>query len=102
MADNHPNLSEESNNRADSRSTPRRKSPRTSEAVRDSDLTYIDADHAARWTVDDVAGYLRVSVKTIYKWRLTGDGPVGARIGKHLRYDPDDVVAWFESQKLAS
>ena len=63
-----------------------------SEGIAELDLTLI-GEHAARWTVDDVANFLRVSVKTIYKWRLTGDGPVGARIGKHLRYDPADVVA---------
>lgn len=72
-----------------------------SEGIAELDLTLIGG-HAARWTVNDVADFLRVSVKTVYKWRLTGDGPIGARIGKHLRYDPIDVVAWFESQKQAA
>lgn len=65
------------------------------------DLNLI-GEHAVRWTVNDVASFLRVSVKTVYKWRLTGEGPIGARIGKHLRYDPADVVAWFDSQKQAA
>ena len=72
-----------------------------SEGIAELDLTLI-GQHAARWTVHDVADFLQVSVKTIYKWRLTGEGPIGARIGKHLRYDPADVVAWFESQKTAA
>jgi predicted DNA-binding transcriptional regulator AlpA len=72
-----------------------------SEGIAELDLTLI-GHHAARWTVHDVADFLQVSVKTIYKWRLTGEGPIGARIGKHMRYDPADVVAWFESQKTAA
>ncbi|WP_329005696.1 helix-turn-helix domain-containing protein [Kribbella sp. NBC_00709] len=55
-----------------------------------------------RWTVDDVSVYLGVPVKTLYKWRCHGYGPEAVRIGKHLRYDPDEVVAWFNAQKSAS
>ena len=78
-----------------------REASHMSEGIAEPDLPQI-GEHVARWTVHDVADYLRISVKTIYKWRLTGDGPVGVRIGKHLRYDPADVVAWFESQKHAA
>ena len=55
-----------------------------------------------RWTVEDVAEYLGVPVKTLYKWRCQNYGPAGVRVGKHLRYDPEDVVAWFNAQKSAS
>jgi len=55
-----------------------------------------------RWTVEDVSTYLGVPVKTLYKWRCQGYGPAGVRIGKHLRYDPEEVVAWFKAQKSAS
>ncbi|MEV0803410.1 helix-turn-helix domain-containing protein [Kribbella sp. NPDC050281] len=55
-----------------------------------------------RWTVEDVSTYLGVPVKTLYKWRCQGYGPAGVRIGKHLRYDPAEVVAWFNAQKSAS
>lgn len=51
---------------------------------------------ASLWTVDDVAGYLRVPVQTLYSWRVKGYGPRGRRMGKHLRYRPEDVEAWFE------
>jgi excisionase family DNA binding protein len=55
------------------------------------------------WGAEDVAEYLGVPVKTLYKWRLEKHGPPYARIGKHLRYVPDDVVAWVEGRKqLAS
>jgi DNA-binding transcriptional MerR regulator len=49
------------------------------------------------WTVQDVADYLGVPVKTLYQWRCTGYGPQGRRVGKYLRYNPDDVIAWFKA-----
>ena len=49
------------------------------------------------WTVDDVAAYLNIPVKTLYDWRSRRHGPVGKRVGKYVRFRPADVVAWFES-----
>ncbi|GGN56024.1 hypothetical protein GCM10010112_07470 [Actinoplanes lobatus] len=56
---------------------------------------------AELWSVDDVAAYLRVPVETLYRWRKTKCGPPAARIGRHLRYDPADVQAWFRGQVAA-
>lgn len=53
------------------------------------------------WTVDDVAMYLGIPVQTLYQWRRKNVGPRGRRVGKHLRYDPEDVQAWFRSQESA-
>ena len=50
------------------------------------------------WGPTDIAGYLGVPVGTVYQWRTRGSGPPGRRIGKHVRYKPDDVEAWFEDQ----
>jgi excisionase family DNA binding protein len=49
------------------------------------------------WGVQDVAQYLGVPVKTLYEWRRYGRGPQAQRVGKHLRYDPEQVRSWFES-----
>ena len=49
------------------------------------------------WTVQDVADYLGVPVATLYQWRTHGYGPTGRKVGKHLRYKPDDVIAWFDA-----
>ncbi|WP_316741793.1 helix-turn-helix domain-containing protein [Streptomyces sp. MK7] len=38
------------------------------------------------------------SVETVYQWRRKRTGPRGFRVGRHLRFDPDDVRAWVESQ----
>lgn len=53
------------------------------------------------WTVDDVSAYLGVPVQTLYTWRKRRIGPPAGRVGRHLRYDPEAVRAWFEQQAAA-
>lgn len=50
---------------------------------------------APLWTVQDIARYLGVPVNTIYKWRVTGDGPPALKVGRHVRYREDDVNGWL-------
>lgn len=47
---------------------------------------------------EEVAVLLGVPVKTLYQWRYKGVGPVGVRIGRHLRYREADVEAWIEGR----
>jgi predicted DNA-binding transcriptional regulator AlpA len=42
-----------------------------------------------------------VPVNTLYQWRTKGYGPTGRRIGKHVRYRPEDVDTWVEQQGTA-
>lgn len=49
------------------------------------------------WSVQDVAAYLVVPVATVYAWRTSGTGPPGRRVGKRVRYRPDEVREWFAS-----
>lgn len=53
----------------------------------------------ALWGTKQVAHYLGVPVQTLYQWRMRGYGPPGSKIGKHLRYESAEVVAWFKSQR---
>ena len=49
-------------------------------------------------TPEDLVVMLRLpSVETVYQWRRKGIGPRGFRVGRHLRFDPEDVSAWVES-----
>jgi excisionase family DNA binding protein len=50
------------------------------------------------WTIDDLANFLRVPVKTIYEWRRHKRGPQAVRIGKYLRFDPEHVRAWINTR----
>ncbi|MFJ5774939.1 helix-turn-helix transcriptional regulator [Streptomyces sp. NPDC093094] len=49
-------------------------------------------------TPEDLVTLLRLpSVETVYQWRRKGIGPRGFRVGRYLRFDPDDVRAWVTS-----
>jgi len=50
-------------------------------------------------SIGDLAAYLGVPIKTIYDWRQTGRGPVGIRVGRHLKFAVSDVRAWIEQQR---
>lgn len=47
---------------------------------------------------DATASMLLVSKATLYAWRYKGTGPRAYRIGKELRYDLADVMAWLETR----
>jgi excisionase family DNA binding protein len=47
------------------------------------------------WGIAEVAEYLGIPVNTLYQWRHQGVGPRSRRVGRHLRYDPDEVRRWF-------
>ncbi|MFI8179752.1 helix-turn-helix domain-containing protein [Actinacidiphila glaucinigra] len=44
-----------------------------------------------------MADLLGVPLETVYQWRRKRIGPRGFRVGRHLRYDPEDVRAWVAS-----
>ena len=50
------------------------------------------------WTIRETAAFLRIPPGTLYQWRHRRKGPRAAKVGRHLRYNPDDVRAWFEDQ----
>ena len=47
-------------------------------------------------SVDQVADALAVPVKTLYQWRHKGVGPLGLRVGRHLRYRASVVSEWID------
>ena len=47
-------------------------------------------------TTREVAAYLAVPINTLYQWRLRGEGPPAARLGRHLRWKQSDVDRWVE------
>jgi predicted DNA-binding transcriptional regulator AlpA len=49
--------------------------------------------------VADLSALIGVPVATIYDWRTRGLGPVGHRLGKHVKFAPRDVAAWIESRR---
>jgi excisionase family DNA binding protein len=49
-------------------------------------------------SIDQLAEYLAVSVRTLYDWRLSGRGPRAGHVGRSLRYRVGDVQAWLDAQ----
>ena len=50
-------------------------------------------------TVEDVAAMLRMPVASLRYWRVLGAGPRGFLVGRRLRYELPDVLAWIEEQR---
>jgi len=42
-------------------------------------------------TTADVAEHYGVSARTVEDWRHKGTGPAFIRVGKHVRYRPEDL-----------
>ena len=49
-------------------------------------------------TPQEVAEYLAVPQRNLYRWRAEGTGPRAAKVGKHLRYRRADVERWLDEQ----
>lgn len=50
------------------------------------------------WSTLETSAYLGIPVNTLYQWRRRGLGPASFRIGRHARYDPDDVKRWLATR----
>jgi excisionase family DNA binding protein len=50
-------------------------------------------------SVKELAELLQVSVKTIYDWRYRGLGPKAIRVGRHVRYELDEIERWLIVQR---
>ena len=71
---------------------------RHAEQQTDPDPTYVET----LWSIDDLATHLGVPKSTIYGWRTTNYGPPAIKVGKHLRWRPEGVVAWAKKQELSN
>ena len=60
-----------------------------------------DAEQERLLSPADVASYLGVPLRTVYRWRSRGEGPRGYRVGRHVRYMLDDVDRWLEDHRDA-
>lgn len=48
------------------------------------------------WDIDQLAAYLGVPKRTLYRWRTHNYGPRGIRIGRHVRYRRSVVIEWVD------
>jgi excisionase family DNA binding protein len=47
---------------------------------------------------EELAAYLGVPLATVYRWRSRREGPLGMRVGRHVRYRLSDVERWLEER----
>lgn len=50
-------------------------------------------------TQREVAESLRVPARTLEDWRQTRQGPPYFKLGRHVRYRRDEVLAWVEGRR---
>lgn len=48
---------------------------------------------------EELADFLKVPIATIHRWRCKGSAPKAVRVGRHLRFDMNDVREWMEERK---
>ena len=51
------------------------------------------------WKPTDLADFLGLPETTLRQWRHKGYGPRFVRLGKHVRYRPEDVRDWLDEQE---
>ncbi|WP_308424784.1 helix-turn-helix transcriptional regulator [Longimycelium tulufanense] len=49
------------------------------------------------WGIEDLANFLGVPKNTIYQWRSKGYGPPSRKVGRYVKYLPDEVRRWLHS-----
>ena len=53
-------------------------------------------------TPAEVAERYSIPISTLHYWRRTNQGPRAMKVGRHLRYHPDDLEAWERVGREAS
>jgi hypothetical protein len=53
-------------------------------------------------TQREAASALRLSERTLERWRVTGDGPKFVKAGRRVLYSPTALDAWITSRTLQS
>jgi excisionase family DNA binding protein len=51
------------------------------------------------FTIKEAAAYLNVPVATLRWWRVQGTGPPAAKLGKHLRYNKEELERWVAERE---
>jgi len=49
----------------------------------------------------EVADAIGIAPETVRFWRHAGRGPTVVRVGRYVRYRPEDVESWLDSQSTA-
>lgn len=53
-------------------------------------------------TVNDAADVLRVHIRTLERWRQTGEGPRYVKLGRRVGYRRAELEAWLDANLTSS
>ena len=53
-------------------------------------------------TQREAALALRLSERTLERWRVSGDGPPFCKLGRRVLYRPDDINIWITTHVINS
>lgn len=53
-------------------------------------------------TPQELSEHLGVPTTTLANWRYLHRGPAFVRVGRHVRYRVEDVIAWTKAQRHES
>lgn len=53
-------------------------------------------------SADQVSARLGLSVSTLAKMRLSGEGPAYSKLGRRVVYRPEDIETWIASNRYRS
>lgn len=62
----------------------------------------MDPTHKPLMDPRQLSDYLGVPRQTLANWRWRNEGPKFRKVGKHVRYRPEDVEAWLNAQTVAT
>ena len=59
-----------------------------------------EAGMSSEWlSSEDLSNEFRIPLPSVRRWRYTGLGPPGVKLGRHVRYRREDVDRWIEQRK---
>ena len=61
-----------------------------------------NSDRFILYTEQMLAEMLRVTRRSLQRWRAAGTGPPYIKMARHVRYKPDDVQQWIDRQSRIS
>jgi predicted DNA-binding transcriptional regulator AlpA len=51
------------------------------------------------WTLQETATFLGLPVATMYQLNYKGTGPRYYPVGRHCRYEPEEVMSWLRERR---
>ncbi len=65
-----------------------------------SSSTHAEDTNPRLWSLEEAAAYLGKSPSALHTMRWRRVGPPSFKVGRHVRFRPEDVTRWVEERAL--